>query len=131
MPFVDNEGLSYNAVLTRNMTLENKVVFSTAIVVDVDSSETGNSPRMDSIRRRLREAVESAFSRDPAIEPTECAAADWLIESDTNFGRCADCIRLVSDYEQPNQIRTLIDARMVDGTLLCDECAYLRREASS
>ena len=113
------------------MTLANKVVISTAIVVDVDSSETGNSPRMDAIRRRLREAVESAFSRDPSVEPTECLASDWLNESETNFGRCADCKRLVSDYEQPNQIRTLIDARMVDGILLCDECAYLRREASS
>ncbi|HBE72044.1 MAG TPA: hypothetical protein DDW52_28230 [Planctomycetaceae bacterium] len=113
------------------MTPENKVVISTAIVVEVDSSENGNSPQMEAIAQRLREAVESAFARDPSVEPTECLAWDWLNESDTNFGRCADCNRLVSDYEQPHQIRTLIDARVVDGTLLCDECAYLRREASS
>ncbi|QDT10974.1 hypothetical protein K239x_29670 [Planctomycetes bacterium K23_9] len=113
------------------MTLENKAVISTAVVVDVDASETGNSSRMDSIARRLRDAVESAFSRDASVDPTECLAWDWLNDSDTNFGRCADCNRLVSNYEQPHQIRTLIDARIVDGTLLCDECAYSRREGAS
>jgi hypothetical protein len=112
------------------MTPENKVVVSTAIVVEVDPSETGTSARMDSISRRLRDAVDSAFSGDPSIEPTDCLAWDWLNESDTNFGRCADCDRLVSDDGQPHQIRTLIGARVVDGILLCDECAYLRREAS-
>jgi hypothetical protein len=113
------------------MTLENKVVISTAIVVDVDSSETGDSSRMDAIARRLREAVQTAFSHDPSVEPTECVALDWLNDPDTNCGRCADCNRLVSDYEQSHQIRTLIDARVVDGTLLCDECAYFRREGAS
>ena len=110
---------------------ENKVVISTAIVVEVDPSESGNSSRMASISRRLRDAVDSAFSGDPSVDSTKCLAWDWLNESDTNFGRCADCNRLVSDYEQPHQIRTLIDARVVDGTLLCDECAYLRRNGSS
>tara|TARA_A100001391_G_scaffold152593_1_gene110426 strand:- start:3187 stop:3534 length:348 start_codon:yes stop_codon:yes gene_type:complete len=113
------------------MSPENKVVISVAVVVDVDPAETGNSPRMDSISRRLRETVESTFSDDASVNSTGCIVWDWLNQSDTNFGRCADCNRLVSDYEKTFQIRTLIDARIVDGTLLCDECVYLRRERLS
>jgi len=112
------------------MPIENKVVISVAITVEVDSAETGQSSRMDSISRRLRDTVESAFAEDPMVDSVGSIAWDWLNDSDTNFGRCADCNRLVSDYEKPGHIRTLVDARVVDGELRCDECAYLHRNAS-
>ncbi|EMI25302.1 hypothetical protein [Rhodopirellula europaea] len=113
------------------MTLENKVVVSAAIVVDIEPSEDGSSSRLESIVRRLQAAVDSVHSDDPGVASTGCTAYDWLNDSDTNFGRCADCRRLVSNYDKPNQIRTLIDARIVYGTLLCDECSYLRRETAA
>ena len=135
MPGDDRRSSTKNTQLQRGfdyeMSQENKVVISIAIVVDVDPAETGDSSRMNSISRRLRDTVDSAFSDDPSVDSPGSIALDWLNESDTNFGRCADCDRLVSHYEKPRRIRTLIDARVVDGTLLCDECAYFRRERST
>src|SRR5262245_14927673 len=113
------------------MPSENKVVLSTSIVVDIDADETGNSHRLESIARRFLEAVETAFRRISSVEPTKCLAYDWLNQPETNFGRCADCHRLVSDYEKPNQIRGLIDATVVDGVLLCDECAKFGHRGGS
>jgi hypothetical protein len=99
------------------MTLENKVVLSTGIIVDIEVSEQGHSERMEAISQRLRDAVAQTFSGDPSIMAVAGIAYDWLNDSDSNFGRCVDCNRLVSKYEKPNQIRVLVDARVTDGNL--------------
>ncbi len=64
--------------------------------------------------------------------PAAGIAYDWLNDSSSNFGRCVECNRLVSNYEKPNQIRVLVDARVADGKLMCDECAgFGRTKANS
>lgn len=105
------------------MTLEYKVVITVAIVVDVDAAEAGHSPRMEVVSQRLREVVAQAFAADPTIDPVGGIAYDWLNDPDSNFGRCEQCRRLVSDYEKPDPIRVLVEARVTNGKLLCDECA--------
>ena len=109
------------------MAIENKVVITSSVVVEVDACENGNSRQMELISQKLLDVIESAFSNDDRVQPTGCLAWDWLNDADTNFGRCEDCNRLVSDYEKPNQIRGLIDARNIKGELVCDECAYFRK----
>lgn len=104
------------------MTLENKVVLSTGIIVDIEASEQGNSERMEVIVQLLRAAVAQAFAGDSSILPTSVIRYDWLNDSDSNFGRCVGCDRLVSDYEKPKQICVLVDARVTDGKLMCLEC---------
>ncbi len=113
------------------MTLENKVVLSTGIIVDIEASEQGHSERMEAISQRLRDAVAQAFAGDASIMPVASIAYDWLNDSSSNFGRCVDCNRLVSNYEEPNQIRVLVDARVTDGKLVCDECACFGREQAN
>jgi hypothetical protein len=114
------------------MTLENKVVLSTGNIVVIEASEQGHSKRMEAISQRLRDAVAQAFAGDSSIMPVDGIAYDWLNDSDSNFGRCADCNRLVSNYEKPKQIRVLLDARVTDGKLMCDECDYFgRKQADS
>lgn len=98
------------------------------LVVDVDPGETGNSLRVELIAQCFKNAVANAFVQPGPVEPTGCLAWDWLNDPETNFGRCAGCRRLVSDCEKPFEIRGLHAASVVDGELLCHECAYLRRE---
>jgi hypothetical protein len=109
---------------------ENKVVITTSIVVDVDADETGNSRRLELIAQRFQEAIDKTFKRSRSVKPTCCLAYDWLNEPNTNFGRCVRCERLVSDYQKPHHIRGLTEATVVDGALLCDECACFGREDS-
>jgi hypothetical protein len=114
------------------MTLENKFVLSTGIIVVIEASEQGHSKRIEAISQRLRDAVAQAFAGDSSIMPVDGIAYDWLNDSDSNFGRCADCNRLVSNYEKPKQIRVLLDARVTDGKLMCDACDYFgRKQADS
>ena len=104
--------------------LENKVVISTSIVVDFEAGETGNSSRLQAIVSHFQRSVADAFSRDATVQPTGNIAFDWLDDADTNFGRCVDCNRIVSDCEKPNNVRCLIEAKTINGELLCLECAY-------
>lgn len=110
------------------MALENRVVLTTSIVVDIDADEHGNSPRMELIQQKLLDAIDAAFASDGAVQPTSGIAFDWLNDPRTNFGRCVDCNRLASDYRQPHRIAGLLAATVINGQLLCDECQYLRRE---
>ncbi len=113
------------------MALENKVVLTTSIVVDIDAEEHGNSPRMEMIGQKLLDAIDDAFASDDTVQPTGGIGFDWLNDPRTNFGRCVDCHRLVSDYRKPRRIPGLLGATVVDGHLLCDECQYFRRENRS
>lgn len=113
------------------MSLENKVVLSTGIIVEIEAAEHGHSERMEEISQRLRDAVAQAFAGDSSITPVAGIAYDWLNNADSNFGRCAACNRLVSNYEKPNQIRVLVDARVTNGKLMCDECAYFGRNQAN
>jgi hypothetical protein len=109
------------------MQLENKVVITASIVVDVDPGENGASSRLQRIVETFRHAVCETFAADHSVQCPECIAYDWLNDPEANFGRCENCKRLLSNYEKPRQIRGLIDAKFIDGSLLCDECDWLRR----
>ena len=114
------------------MTLENRVVLTTGIIVDIEVHEQGHSDRMEVISQRLKDAVAQAFAGDSSIMPVAGIAYDWLNDPDSNFGRCVNCNRLVTNYEKPNQIRVLLDARVTDGKLMCDECtSFGRKQANS
>jgi hypothetical protein len=102
--------------------LENKVVLSTSIVVDVEPGEAGNSARLKEIAQRLSSAILLAFEGESFVEVTAKISYEWLNEPGANFGRCTDCGRLVSDYAKPHQINGLIDGTVVEGMLICDEC---------
>jgi len=103
----------------------------TGIIVDIEASEQGHSERMEAISQRLRDAVAQAFAGDSSIMPVNGIAYDWLNDSDSNFGRCAACNRLVSNDGKPNQIRVLVAAWVTVGKLMCDECAYFGREQAN
>jgi hypothetical protein len=108
------------------MPNENKVVLTTSIVVDIGAKETGGSRRLESIADRFQQAVSNAFKRSRIVEPTGGVRYDWLNDPNTNFGRCASCNRLVTDWQKPNMIRGMIEGRVVNGALLCDQCADFR-----
>jgi hypothetical protein len=105
-----------------SMELENKVVLTTSIVVDIDPDEDGSSDRLEQIAEVFQQAVRAAFSADASVQPTECLAYDWLNFPETNFGRCMNCNVLVTDRNEPGQISGLMAAETVDGKWLCHGC---------